>query len=1311
MKRRRVQRARALQALEQEAEEEERDTAAPRAAPTARGGAAASTRGGAGAASTTDGRGKRGGSSGGAPKQVEPTAKDMDKAKAWAVQADRDYEFTEPELVCSDSTPAGNARVVLNSHQAKLTSITATTLPNAQLSRVSKVVLALITPLLMYVLAFTNTELVARGSQECTVEELGVTITSVVMMSSTQFGWDTAWKLVVKPYNPAITSSRAQEIYRALQCCKRGPNDIPDADLALYSWDSVEQTRAQIAGVEGAFNDALGRFASSVAGSFYTLDDEHFPNFTDKLAQLLATVWNPRKACYGPVLNMFVDAVTGIPVAGMFRRHHGESVTNAGLAKLVPKMGQVAADRGFALGSILGSNHNQVGGLTIVKENLVTGMAFRTFPAVMAHYATSQASREFFQMYAGAISLVCGMGLLVRVANQRGPSNTGTTQVLIQDPISSPPRVLRFLTYGMTRQLVIANVQKLVVVWGPNPKGPVHPVCGTHVDLDDANAALVRNAVLLHATFVTEGQGTKDWFIMRVLMFTASQCALLLWRVLKRHPNLRSPTLIAIFRNHATVNDAATTAAEETEPLVEEAMREEVDRIAELNATRFPQEVGAASAAASVGGGDGTHDDAFVVPLDPEILEAPVESDAELEEDEGAAAAGVPSVPTPSASVATMATSSATTTSTTPASTAATTTELHTLDELAALAPDMSTPAEQPHVDQSFIPSALRSAYLATAGSLLNVVAKYFGTRFAKTDDMEAGKLNEPLLLRSIRHMFPATIVSVYSAGLVRSLEVPWAVASPDGYAVLKIDGQLVPAGIEFKTTKQVITPTGGEVKFVTCGSSDYYHYVPTRFRAQLIHQAVVTGLSHTLLVIASANMPVAVVVITYPPHYLNAFKTFLLYSPLRLTFEWFIKGCQNGKSLADVRKAMPETDAVSKFVLSSHVNRARALVKFWIALGAPLRPILYVRPYVQDLYQHCKPWVDQMSQGMLSFLGASPLKPRVGGRVVMELSGILIFAALRADRSWWVAEFFKTEPDTQEGLERARGKANKATQSFVDQAHEALAPLLSCPEYFRVLAIGAGASQAAATAAAAAAAAAAASSDGAAVTHGQPPKLRAAVQDVAEIARLQNQPQALCVYGFPIHPTRIHESASTPLKADIGDAHVARIGESVGVWDAFWAAPHVRHKTIVDFFEGQGAGIRMERKLLHVAVGRNLLRARRATTTGAATSQGADDDEAEGADADDVAASTAQTPASVASSATTSSSAGSLAKPMRTAMCLVCGKKTVLACALCGVALCHSSAAAGTPSVVSCFVDFHSKPKPCTSPATTSVQQPNFNA
>jgi hypothetical protein len=437
---------------------------------------------------------------------------------------------------------------------------------------------------------------------------------------------------------------------------------------------------------------------------------------------------------------------------------------------------------------------------------------------------------------------------------------------------------------------------------------------------------------------------------------------------------------------------------------------------------------------------------------------------------------------------------------------------------------------------------------------------------------------------------------------------------------------------LEFKTTKLPFTTTSGR-KDVMCGSADYYTYVPLRFRSQLLHQAFVCGLRHSLLIVSSPSVPGATVLIAYTEAQLEAYKNFLSRTSIATAFSWFTEACALKRTSAQVIKRIPQTSNWARAILASHVNRVRALTLFVAERGAPLPEISHARPWVQHAYQRTKPWLDQLSQSILSFAGNFGSRAGAGSVIVRELFHILVYAVLRGERVQYAAPHISTL-----GLDKARVLANQHFVSFPDQAHELLGQLVHRPSVFTSAVQG--------------------------VLGGSEPvpvprHTAAAVpgpyqgeRPLAVLADLVPQAQGgttvELVAGFPVAASLVR--GATPVKSTFGPDRIQRMEAWATLFRRNAPDWSSQRKTKLSFWVGgDGDGIRLYSKLLHVSV--------------------------------DMAGAPSARPKRMKPELeqATPSEASSAGAARRRGKCVVCLAQTTTACVLCGTALCGA-----------CFGQFH---------------------
>lgn len=170
----------------------------------------------------------------------------------------------------------------------------------------------------------------------------------------------------------------------------------------------------------------------------------------------------------------------------------------------------------------------------------------------------------------------------------------------------------------------------------------------------------------------------------------------------------------------------------------------------------------------------------------------------------------------------------------------------------------------------------------------------------------------------------------IYRVGFVLNRSVPYAGCSPDGI----FDSTHGVCLLECKTitSKCRCVFEAKTVKFVKAGEEAFYNHVPTQFRAQLLHQASVTGIPRVLLIIAAPDGPYSSVFITYDHEILQEYLNLLKHSLFQKVYGWLYP--RPGESLdvpdSEIIDRIPSSAPQAvRILLSSHVPLLRALMRW----------------------------------------------------------------------------------------------------------------------------------------------------------------------------------------------------------------------------------------------------------------------------------------------------------------------------------------------------------------------------------------------
>jgi hypothetical protein len=247
-----------------------------------------------------------------------------------------DFQATTETVFGEDLT-----RATFDAH-GKLYSSLAAKLPTAStLPPEARVFAWLLRHLIQTTLPWTNATLTSKGKQACTAGEYGVALCATFMICGSSLSWDTSWTYLVAPHKPAVTSRRAHDIYLALACMD--PTTLGGAAESDdgAQWAGLTETRETLLDVERVLFQAPLRELTDttrLALAPYVMDDQHLTNKPAAARLLMCTVFNQRKHADGPLINIVVSALTGVPNSAAFRRFGGDEVNAKVLASLLPDL-------------------------------------------------------------------------------------------------------------------------------------------------------------------------------------------------------------------------------------------------------------------------------------------------------------------------------------------------------------------------------------------------------------------------------------------------------------------------------------------------------------------------------------------------------------------------------------------------------------------------------------------------------------------------------------------------------------------------------------------------------------------------------------------------------------------------------------------------------------------------------------------------------------------------------------------------------------------------------------------------------------
>ena len=136
----------------------------------------------------------------------------------------------------------------------------------------------------------------------------------------------------------------------------------------------------------------------------------------------------------------------------------------------------------------------------------------------------------------------------------------------------------------------------------------------------------------------------------------------------------------------------------------------------------------------------------------------------------------------------------------------------------------------------------------------------------------------------------------------------------------------------------------------------------------QLIMQAFVLGVWHSILIVASDTSAIlAKVLIEYSVEEMDALEEFLCLPEMKTLFLWFVDGCEERKSSADIIASIPsQCKGWARMIFASHVLRCLALHVFRRDSCSEVLPTWVFRSSIVEAYDKSKPWIDIASQTVM---------------------------------------------------------------------------------------------------------------------------------------------------------------------------------------------------------------------------------------------------------------------------------------------------------------------------------------------------------
>jgi hypothetical protein len=243
----------------------------------------------------------------------------------------------------------------------------------------------------------------------------------------------------------------------------------------------------------------------------------------------------------------------------------------------------------------------------------------------------------------------------------------------------------------------------------------------------------------------------------------------------------------------------------------------------------------------------------------------------------------------------------------------------------------------------------------------------WFFPRGTQTADMKSGSLNE-------RNVFEAIAKQPWckclcEVGLLQRIDFRGAIVSPDGVGRFVMpegeDGEEdeVIAACEIKTRSDEVKLSklwglqrekGTDYIKCNVGDNTWWEVVPPENRAQVVHQAMVTGLDHVLFVSASKGGIILSCLVHVTRKQRNTFKEALAkFKPL---LDWFHDSIDCSGNPPTPHEAFNQKN---RYLCATHVRMSRAFHKLIRERKGPLPPVRLVKSPQQLAYNKLKGGID----------------------------------------------------------------------------------------------------------------------------------------------------------------------------------------------------------------------------------------------------------------------------------------------------------------------------------------------------------------
>lgn len=172
---------------------------------------------------------------------------------------------------------------------------------------------------------------------------------------------------------------------------------------------------------------------------------------------------------------------------------------------------------------------------------------------------------------------------------------------------------------------------------------------------------------------------------------------------------------------------------------------------------------------------------------------------------------------------------------------------------------------------------------------LHDLISSWFSSK-RSSEAMMRGTLNEDAVMTALASK--SFVVGVFETGMVALSDAHWIACSPDGLALITIDGSDVFATVEIKTSvaqsslDRTLPLSSADAVFCDFGDETFRRMIPVDHIGQVLMQVIVLQVSHAVYVAASETGIAFIVVARCPPELFAASER-LLRETCSAVIEW----------------------------------------------------------------------------------------------------------------------------------------------------------------------------------------------------------------------------------------------------------------------------------------------------------------------------------------------------------------------------------------------------------------------------------------